>query len=86
MTIPERSPDQLSVLSDPRIPASKWDASPRRAPYLAYVCFFLTACDRCFSIPPITVRLQEDALARLERFLTVLYLFEIAGQFRAGHT
>ena len=43
--------------------------------------FFLTACDRCFN-SATTVRLQEDALARLETFLTMLYFFEIARQFR----
>jgi len=36
---------------------------------------------RCF-ILPITVRLQDDALARLETFLTEPYVFETAGQFQ----
>jgi hypothetical protein len=45
--------------------------------------FSLTAYVRCF-ILPITVRLQDDALARLEMFLTFRMSLNLHGCFRLG--
>jgi hypothetical protein len=45
--------------------------------------FFLTARIPGF-ILPITVRLPDDAMARLEAFLTSRYLIEITGPFSTG--
>jgi formate hydrogenlyase subunit 4 len=69
-------PTQIEVLEPISLPHVRL---PVALPYVV----LLTAAVRCF-ILPITVRQQDDALARLGAFLTALYLLEIARLFPAG--